>query len=60
MSSPLYVTAYISTHVKFEVYTAVTMKNAVFWVLKRATRLTIPEDGILQASTQSPECFVTG
>jgi hypothetical protein len=47
--------------VGFEVYTAVTMKNDVFWdvalcafvinrrISKRPTRRHIPEDGILQS-----------
>jgi hypothetical protein len=35
-------------HVRFEVFTAVTMKNGVFWVvLTRATRRNNPEDTIL-------------
>jgi hypothetical protein len=36
------------THVRFEVFTAVTMKNGVFWVLTRATRRNNPEDTILR------------
>jgi hypothetical protein len=39
---------------EFDVFTALTMKNAVFYdlprvVLTRATRRKIPEDGILQS-----------
>jgi hypothetical protein len=35
-------------HVRFEVFTVVTMKNGVFWdVLTRATQRNIPEDTIL-------------
>jgi hypothetical protein len=33
--------------VRFEVFTVVTMKNGVFWVLTRATRRNNPEDTIL-------------
>jgi hypothetical protein len=33
--------------VRFEFFTAVTMKNGVFWVLTRATRRNNPEDTIL-------------
>jgi hypothetical protein len=44
----------LSSHVRFEVLTAVTMKNGVFWdvtpVLTRATRRNIPEDDILHLS----------
>jgi hypothetical protein len=37
--------------VRFEVFTAVTMKNGVFWVLTRATRRNNPEDTILFISS---------
>jgi hypothetical protein len=36
-----------TTYVRFEVFTAVTMKNGVFWVLTRATLRNNPEDTIL-------------
>jgi hypothetical protein len=34
--------------VRFEVFTAVTMKNGVFWNVTRATQRNIPEDTILE------------
>jgi hypothetical protein len=37
----------IKINVRFEVFTAVTMKNGVFWVLTRATRRNNPENTIL-------------
>jgi hypothetical protein len=40
--------------VRFEVFTAVTMKNGVFWVVTRATRRNNPEDTILQENWLSP------
>jgi hypothetical protein len=38
---------------RFEVFTAVTMKNGVFWDVTRATRRNIPEDTILQNTANS-------
>jgi hypothetical protein len=37
----------IIRNLRFEVFTAVTMKNGVFWVVTRATRRNNPEDTIL-------------
>jgi hypothetical protein len=40
--------------VGFEVFTAVTMKNAVFWGVTTSTRRHTPEDGILQYELYFP------
>jgi hypothetical protein len=42
-----HVTGKLFILVRFEVFTAVTMKNGVFWVVTRATRRNNPEDTIL-------------
>jgi hypothetical protein len=34
-------------YVRFEIFTAVTMKNGVFWDFIRATRRNVPEDALL-------------